>query len=209
MHGRLRQEGGFGLLELLMAMTILNVGILAVVAAFNSGTVALRRSGAISTATVLADKQMELYRALTYGSIALDPSSIPSTTPYTSDAAWASTQITTSCNTPLPPECNASQLTTGPDRHRYRVIDHDRRGFPAVIALADEPGRDDVKARFPAELEVLALARRVGPDGDAVLLAGRPGRDEHEQCARARDVDVRLLDSAPLRFRLPDYLAWA
>ena len=90
MHRRLRQEAGFGLLELLMAMTILNIGILAVVAAFNSGIVALRRSGSISTATVLADKQMELYRALTYGSIALDPTSIPATTPYTSDAAWAS-----------------------------------------------------------------------------------------------------------------------
>jgi type II secretory pathway pseudopilin PulG len=58
----LRQEAGFGLVELLMAMTILNVGILAVVAGFNSGIVALRRSGAISTGTVLADKQMELYR---------------------------------------------------------------------------------------------------------------------------------------------------
>src|SRR5690348_10571473 len=94
---RLRREAGFGLIELLMAMTILNVGILAVVAGFNSGIVALRRSGAISTGTVLADKQMELYRALTYGSIALDPSSIPATTPYTSDPAWASTQVTNTC----------------------------------------------------------------------------------------------------------------
>ena len=136
MHRRLRQEGGFGLLELLMAMTILNVGILAVVAAFNSGTVALRRSGAISTATVLADKQMELYRALTYGSIALDPSSIPSTTPYTSDAAWASTQITTSCNTPLPPECNASQLTTGPDHRKYRVDTYVVNENPATTYTA-------------------------------------------------------------------------
>ena len=91
---RLRQEAGFGLLELLMAMTILNIGILAVVGAFNSGAVALRRSGQISTATVLADKQIELYRALTYGSITLDPTSIPATTPYTSDPAWSSTQVT-------------------------------------------------------------------------------------------------------------------
>jgi Tfp pilus assembly protein PilV len=118
---RLRQEAGFGLLELLMAMTILNVGILAVVAGFNSGIVALRRAGSISTATVLADKQMELYRALTYGSIALDSSSIPATTPYTSDPAWASTQVTTTCTTPLPAECNASQSTTGPDHHLYRI----------------------------------------------------------------------------------------
>jgi Tfp pilus assembly protein PilV len=120
-HGRLRQEGGFGLIELLMAMTILNVGILATVAAFNSGIVALRHAGTISTASVLADKQMELYRSLTYGAIALDPTSIPASAPYTSDPAWSSTQATTTCSTPLPNECNASRTTTGPDHHRYRI----------------------------------------------------------------------------------------
>jgi hypothetical protein len=104
-----------------MAMTILNIGILATVAAFNSGSVALRRSGMISTASVLADKQMELYRSLTYGSIALDSSSIPATTPYTSDSAWSSSQVTTSCTTPLPAECNASRTVTGPDHHTYRI----------------------------------------------------------------------------------------
>jgi Tfp pilus assembly protein PilE len=118
---RLRANDGFGLIELLMAMTILNVGILATVAAFNSGIVALRRSGTVSTASVLADKQIELYRSLTYGSIALDASSIPATTPYTSDPAWASSQVTTTCSTPLPAECNASQTMTGPDHHSYRI----------------------------------------------------------------------------------------
>jgi len=117
----LRQEDGFGLLELLMAMTILNVGILATVAAFNSGIVTLRRSGMISTASVLADKQMELYRSLTYGAIALDSSSIPGTAPYTSDPAWASPQATTTCSAPLPDECNASRTTTGPDHRPYRI----------------------------------------------------------------------------------------
>jgi len=120
-YGRLRQEGGFGLIELLMAMTILNVGILATVAAFNSGIVALRHAGSISTASVLADKQMELYRSLTYGSIALDSSSIPGSAPYTSDPAWSSSQATRTCTTPLPDECNASRTITGPDHHRYRI----------------------------------------------------------------------------------------
>jgi Tfp pilus assembly protein PilE len=118
---RSRQEAGFGLVELLMAMTILNIGILAVVAAFNSGIVTLRRSGMTATASVLADKQMELYRSLTYGAIALDPSSIPSSTPYTSDSAYSASQATVTCSTPLPAQCSASQTTTGPDRHSYRV----------------------------------------------------------------------------------------
>ena len=122
MRTRLRQEGGFGLIELLMAMTILNVGILTLVAAFNSGSVALRRSSMISTASVLADKQIELYRALTYDAIALDSSSIPGSSPYTTDSAYSATQATRTCSgSPLPDECNASRTTTGPDRHTYRI----------------------------------------------------------------------------------------
>ena len=63
---RARKQDGFGLIELLMAMTILNIGLLALVAAFNSGAVSLRRASKVSTAAALADTQMELYRALTY-----------------------------------------------------------------------------------------------------------------------------------------------
>jgi Tfp pilus assembly protein PilE len=133
-HKRLRHEAGFGLIELLMAMTILNVGILAVVAAFNSGIVTLRRSGVTATASVLADKQMELYRSLTYGSIALDPSSIPSTTPYTSDSAYSASQVTITCTAPIPAQCNASQTTTGPDHHAYRVDSYIVDDHPAGSA---------------------------------------------------------------------------
>jgi type II secretory pathway pseudopilin PulG len=61
---RLRSEGGFGLIELLMAMVMLNVGILALVATFQSGALAIGRSAYSSNATVVADKTMEVYRAL-------------------------------------------------------------------------------------------------------------------------------------------------
>ncbi len=64
-------EQGFGLIELLISIVILNVGILAIVAAFTSGAVALQRASETSTASVLADKQMELYRAVRYTNIAL------------------------------------------------------------------------------------------------------------------------------------------
>jgi Tfp pilus assembly protein PilV len=59
-HLRARDESGFGMLELLMAMVMLNVGILAVVGAFSSGNVALARASRISTAAALANKQMEV-----------------------------------------------------------------------------------------------------------------------------------------------------
>jgi Tfp pilus assembly protein PilV len=69
---RARAEDGFGLIELVMAMVVLNIGILAIVASFNSGAVALRRASHISTASALADQQMEGYRALLYGQIGFD-----------------------------------------------------------------------------------------------------------------------------------------
>ena len=103
-----------------MAMVLLNVGILAIAASYNAGIVSLKRASKISTASTLADAQMELYRALTWSSIALDPSTIPSTAPYTTDAAYSSTQVTTgSCTSSN--ACNASRLVTGPDRKSYRI----------------------------------------------------------------------------------------
>src|SRR5437667_10635821 len=59
------------MLELLMAMVMLNVGILAIVAAFSSGSTALSRANRISTAGTVANKQMEVYRGLKYDNIVL------------------------------------------------------------------------------------------------------------------------------------------
>ena len=66
---RLREEGGFQLVELLIAMTILGIGIMAIVAGFSSGMVALTNAGRASTAAALADKQMERCRRLQYATI--------------------------------------------------------------------------------------------------------------------------------------------
>jgi type II secretory pathway pseudopilin PulG len=61
---RAREEKAFGLIELVIAMVMLNVGILALVATFQSGALAIGRSAYASNATVVADKTMEVYRAL-------------------------------------------------------------------------------------------------------------------------------------------------
>ncbi len=129
-HVRLREEDGFGLIELLMAMVLLNVGILAIVAAFNSGMFALKRAGKISTASALADSQMELYRALTYGAIALDSTALGATdNTYKCDSALGvscpnsiSAEVQATCSgSPLPNECTPSLSVTGADRKNYRV----------------------------------------------------------------------------------------
>ena len=61
---RLRSEEGFGLIELSIAMVMLNIGILALVATFQSGALAISRSAYVSNATAVADKTMEVYRGL-------------------------------------------------------------------------------------------------------------------------------------------------
>ena len=124
---RLRGEKGFGLLELLMAMVILNIGVLALVAAFNSGAVALARASRTSTAAALADSQMERYRALTYAAIVLDSTAVNATdSTYRNDSVLGGsigndvTAPGTECNG-LPLQCVPSRTVTGADHHGYRI----------------------------------------------------------------------------------------
>ena len=63
---RLRNEAGFGLIEMLAAILLIDLAIFALLLALNSGMVSLRRSAGLATASVLADKQMERYRAGTH-----------------------------------------------------------------------------------------------------------------------------------------------
>jgi Tfp pilus assembly protein PilV len=132
---RLQQERGFGLLELLMAMTVLNIGILAIVAAFNSGALALARASKSSTATALADSQMELFRGLKYTNIEQTTSGWSSATgdsTWTADAAyqtnmsnpkWPKALIptVTSCPNTNTNSCNPEFTLTGPDGRSYRI----------------------------------------------------------------------------------------
>lgn len=66
---RLRREEGLGLVELLIALLVLNLGIFATLAAFTSGALALRRASHTSTAAAIADKYMECFRDTSYTNI--------------------------------------------------------------------------------------------------------------------------------------------
>lgn len=126
---KLRDEQGFGLIELLIAMVVLNIGLLALVAAFQSSAVALRRASHVSTAATLADTQMELYRGLTYSQIVLDPTLLASTdNTYKCDKSLGtgcpnstSAEQTGTCSAQAD-ACKPSRLVTNyGDRYRYRV----------------------------------------------------------------------------------------
>ena len=88
-----KTEAGFGLIELLIAMTVMVIAIMAIVAAFSSGMVALNRASHASTAATLADIQMESFRKMTYASIA----------------------PTCASGTPAATDCIVSTTKTGPD----------------------------------------------------------------------------------------------
>ncbi len=124
MFTRAREHEGFGLIELLVALTVLSIGILATIGVFASGMVTIRRAGAISTATALADRQMEGFRALRFASIGL-LSPIPTNSVYTGDVAYteaggAAGMLTVASCSPTS-QCTASQTLTGADGHSYRV----------------------------------------------------------------------------------------
>jgi type II secretory pathway pseudopilin PulG len=111
------------MIELLLAMTIANVALLALVAALTSGSFALRDAGKKTTAAALADAQLERYRAISYASIGLDSASLSAANgnaTYAADPAWNATQATATCSG-LPQNCRPLQSVTGADGHLYRV----------------------------------------------------------------------------------------
>jgi Tfp pilus assembly protein PilV len=124
-HARLRDQCGFGLIELLIAMLMLNIGLLAVVAAFNSGIVTLQRASRVTTASVLADQQMERYREITYANIRLETAAATtadSDATYRNDTArmYPTALVTGTC-VGVPIECNPSRVATGADKRQYRI----------------------------------------------------------------------------------------
>jgi Tfp pilus assembly protein PilV len=69
---RLRSEGGFGLIELLVAMVVMMIAVMALVAALTSSHVSVVRASRISTAAAIASAELEKFRALKYADTAFD-----------------------------------------------------------------------------------------------------------------------------------------
>src|SRR3989337_925679 len=137
MISRLRSQKGFALIEMLAAIVMINIGLLAILLALNSGMVTLRRSAESSTASAVADQQLERYRAVTFASVFLDTTSLAATdSTYQSDSAYSASQVNQACS-PLVAACTPSQSVTGPDGRTYRG--------DTFIVLTTPPGADTVK----------------------------------------------------------------
>jgi prepilin-type N-terminal cleavage/methylation domain-containing protein len=120
-----RQEG-FGLIELLAAMIILLVGILALFTMFQSGAQTIRHASTVATASALADKEMESFRAVAYDQVALNQTAFTSVDSiYTSNGAYGmagsaeGNSVVSAAATFSP-----TQTLTGADAKSYRVDDY-------------------------------------------------------------------------------------
>ena len=71
LSARLRSERGMGLIELLIAMTVLQIAIFAIFAMMQAGALAILRASRVSAATAMGEQQLELYRGLLYRDIGL------------------------------------------------------------------------------------------------------------------------------------------
>ena len=137
-----------GLIELLVAMMIIAIALLALVAGYDSAAVSLHDSARKTTASALANRQMELYDSLPFSSIGLDATTTanvgdPTNPAYDSlyatnsilDGVW-DTDPVTGVQTEEPsgtvndvtidgcgstPQCSPIQLVTAPDHHQYRI----------------------------------------------------------------------------------------
>lgn len=127
-------DDGFGLVELLIAMTMLSIAVGALLAVFTSSAASLRRAGQKGTALTLADTQMEKYRTRTFTAVRIDGTLIPtsgtyvtanstdSTIPPSTNQAVAGQNGDEPCSTvDEPAACLPVQNMTGPDGHTYRV----------------------------------------------------------------------------------------
>jgi prepilin-type N-terminal cleavage/methylation domain-containing protein len=125
-RARHREEAGFGLIEVLISMTVLAIGIMALFAMFASGIRQISRASTVTTASALADREMESFVAMRYDSIGL-PESLVTTapSPYSTDSAYAASPSsrvgltacgTAPCTTKVP-----VQSLTGADGRTYRV----------------------------------------------------------------------------------------
>ena len=119
---RLRAEEGFGLVELMISLVVLNVGILAIVAGFNAGALALLR----------ANRNLDRIDARGQADGALPRDHVPAISlnttavdgTYTGDVAYPGTRVTGVCTSPVADSCVPTRTVTAaqsPDGRPYRI----------------------------------------------------------------------------------------
>ena len=165
MDPRVREEDGFMLLELVMAMFVLTVAVLALMASYDSAFLSVHKAAQNTAASTLAQNQLELYTALTYTSVGLDTTELSavkaSNSTYTADEASldnaaTATDATYTCGSAT--NCLAVQTLTGADHKDYAV-----ETFIRNVAGASYSGRSErvvtIIVRDPSTADDLKVAQ--------------------------------------------------
>jgi type II secretory pathway pseudopilin PulG len=128
----LRGEGGMGLVELVVAMFVLMVALLALAAGYDTAAISVHNASKKTVAAKLAASQIELYQSLKVSSIGLDQTTLTNVTTSGSgsyDATYVSDEagLTPRGTDHTIPSCGSSaqclpiQDVTGPENHPYRI----------------------------------------------------------------------------------------
>jgi type II secretory pathway pseudopilin PulG len=125
---RAHSEDGFLMIELVAAIMILTVALLALIGAYSLGYFAIGASAKNSSAGLLANNQLELYASLPYASIGLDSTTLTSV--KASDATYSTDESALPSGTTgdvaivgcgSSAQCSPVQTLTGPDNKSYKV----------------------------------------------------------------------------------------
>lgn len=167
---RLRSERGFLTIELVIAIAVLSIAILALMAAWDQAFFSLRSSAKTSSAGLLAENQLELYASLPYDSIGLDTATLASV--QANDETYAAdesalpesgTDVTISgCGSS--PQCSPVQTLTGSDHHSYEL-----ETFIRLLANPSSAGR--------MEKVVTVIVREAAKAGSPTVLTMQTGFD--------------------------------
>jgi Tfp pilus assembly protein PilV len=127
---RVRDQRGQGLIELVAAMVVITIALLALMASYDQAFFSLHAAARKTAAASLAETQLELYSALPFASVGLSSSLV--TTAKASDAFYGTDEaaltpsgttevINASCTT-TDAQCKPVQTSvTGSDGKTYRV----------------------------------------------------------------------------------------
>jgi type II secretory pathway pseudopilin PulG len=125
---RAHNEDGFLLIELIAAMLVLSIALLALIGAYSLGYFAIGSSAKTSAAGLIANNQLELYSSLPYASIGLDATTVTSV--KSSDATYSTDEAAlpggasgdrsiSGCGSS--PQCLPVQTVTGADHKTYKL----------------------------------------------------------------------------------------
>ena len=206
---RARAQHGFGMIELLAAMTIMLVGILSVFAVFNAGIVQLRRASKVTTAAAIADSEIEKFRAIRFDSIGLANAAVDAgDATYKGDSAYVAD---TSPTTTLSGAMTSSQLT---------LTVASASGFPTTspyivkidseyLLVSEGTGTTSWTVRDVSERGYLGSTAAAHSSGATVLLIKRVNLAACGTAPCTTSVPTKTVTGADGRaYRVDTYITW-